>query len=44
MDKSIENSDKNKEIIYLGIIIYFLNEIKERYFVERFIKYIERRR
>lgn len=33
--------DKNKEIIYLGIIIYFLNEIKERYFVERFIKYIE---
>ena len=33
--------EKDKEKIYLGIIIYFLNEIKERYFVDRFIKYIE---
>ena len=27
--------------IYLGVIIYFLNEIKEKYFVDRFIKYLE---
>ena len=35
------DKEKNSEIIYLGVIIYFLNEIKERYFVERFIKYLE---
>ena len=35
------NGDKNKENIYLCIITYFLNEIKERYFVDRFIKYLE---
>ena len=27
--------------IYLSVIIYFLNEIKEKYFVDRFIKYLE---
>ena len=41
----IENNnnkdEKNKENIYLSIIVYFLNEIKERYFVDRFIKYLE---
>ena len=30
-----------KNNIYLGVIIYFLNEIKEKYFVDRFIKYLE---
>ena len=30
-----------KEKCYLSVIIYFLNEIKERYFVDRFIKYLE---
>ena len=43
--KIIENNnnkdEKNKENIYLSIIVYFLNEIKERYFVDRFIKYLE---
>lgn len=34
----INNSNNN---IYLNIIIFFLEEIKEKYFVERFIKYIE---
>jgi hypothetical protein len=40
-----ENQEKYindmKNNIYLGIIIYFLNEIKEKYFVDRFIKYLE---
>ena len=35
------DNEKNNKNIYLGVIIYFLNEIKERYFVERFIKYLE---
>lgn len=39
--KGNNNDEKNKENIYLSIIIYFLNEIKERYFVDRFIKYLE---
>ena len=42
--KILENNnkdEKNKENIYLSIIVYFLNEIKERYFVDRFIKYLE---
>ena len=34
-DININNS------IYLSVIIYFLNEIKEKYFVDRFIKYLE---
>ena len=33
--------DGKKEKCYLGVIIFFLNEIKERYFVDRFIKYLE---
>lgn len=37
-EKYINNSNNN---IYLNIIIFFLEEIKEKYFVERFIKYIE---
>ena len=36
-----KNDDKNIDNIYLGIIIYFLNEIKEKYFIDRFIKYLE---
>ena len=32
------NNDNNK---YLSIIIFFLDEIKEKYFVDRFIKYLE---
>ena len=32
------NINKN---IYLSVIIYFLDEIKEKYFVDRFIKYLE---
>ena len=32
------NNNKNT---YLSIIIYILDEIKEKYFVERFIKYLE---
>ena len=40
-----ENQEKYindmKNNIYLGVIIYFLNEIKEKYFVDRFIKYLE---
>lgn len=36
-----KNNDKNIDNIYLGIIIYFLNEIKEKYFIDRFIKYLE---
>ena len=40
-----ENQEKcindMKNNIYLGVIIYFLNEIKEKYFVDRFIKYLE---
>ena len=35
------DNEKNNKNIYLGVIIYFLNEIKERYFVERFIRYLE---
>ena len=31
----------NKDNIYLCIIIYYLDEIKEKYFVDRFIKYLE---
>ena len=31
----------NKDNIYLGVIIYYLDEIKEKYFVDRFIKYLE---
>lgn len=37
-EKYINDMKKN---IYLGVIIYFLNEIKEKYFVDRFIKYLE---
>jgi hypothetical protein len=40
-----ENQEKYindmKNNIYLGNITYFLNEIKEKYFVDRFIKYLE---
>ena len=32
--------DINKDI-FLVVVVYFLNEIKENYFVERFIKYLE---
>ena len=32
------NNDNNK---YLSIIIFFLDEIKEKYFADRFIKYLE---
>ena len=32
--------DINKDI-FLAVVVYFLNEIKEKYFVERFIKYLE---
>ena len=31
----------NNDNIYLSIIIYFLDEIKEKYFVDRFIRYLE---
>ena len=31
----------NKDNIYLGVIIYYLDEINEKYFVDRFIKYLE---
>ena len=31
----------NQDNIYLGVIIYYLDEIKEKYFVDRFIKYLE---
>ena len=34
-------NEKNKDNVHLGVIIYFLNEIKEKYFVDRFIKYLE---
>lgn len=34
------NNNNNKNT-YLSIIIYILDEIKEKYFVERFIKYLE---
>ena len=34
-------NEENKKKIHLGLIIYFLNEIKEKYFVDRFIKYLE---
>jgi hypothetical protein len=37
-EKYINNSNNN---IYLNIIIFFLEEIKEKYFVDRFIKYLE---
>jgi hypothetical protein len=33
--------DKNEEKIHLGLIIYFLCEIKEKYFIDRFIRYLE---
>ena len=35
------NAINNKDNIYLGVIIYYLDEIKEKYFVDRFIKYLE---
>lgn len=35
------NGINNKDNIYLGVIIYYLDEIKEKYFVDRFIKYLE---
>lgn len=31
----------NQDNIYLCVIIYYLDEIKEKYFVDRFIKYLE---
>lgn len=34
-------NEKNNDFIHLGVIIYFLNEIKEKYFIDRFIKYLE---
>ena len=37
-EKYLNNIDNN---IYLSVIIYFLDEVKEKYFVERFIKYLE---
>ena len=42
MIKIFENTwvEKNEKL-YLSIFIYFLSEIKERYFVDRFIKYLE---
>ena len=40
--KMIDSSnDKNMQNVHLGVIIYFLGEIKEKYFVDRFIKYLE---
>ena len=42
MIKIFENTGVEKnEKLYLSIFIYFLSEIKERYFVDRFIKYLE---
>ena len=42
MIKIFENKGGEKnEKLHLIIFIYFLNEIKERYFVDRFIKYLE---
>lgn len=35
------SNDKNMQNVHLGVIIYFLGEIKEKYFVDRFIKYLE---
>ncbi len=32
----VDNNNK-----YLCVIIFFLDEIKEKYFVDRFIKYLE---
>ena len=34
-------NEKNNDLIHLGVIIYFLNEIHEKYFIDRFIKYLE---
>jgi len=34
-------NEKNNDLIHLGVIIYFLNEINEKYFIDRFIKYLE---
>ena len=39
--KKYLNDINNKDNIYLGVIIYYLDEIKEKYFVDRFIKYLE---
>ena len=36
--KYLNYVDNNK---YLSLIIFFLDEIKEKYFVDRFIKYLE---
>ena len=35
------NDINNKDYIYLSVVIYFLEEIKEKYFVDRFVKYLE---
>ena len=35
------NDINNKDYIYLSVVIYFLEEIKEKYFVDRFFKYLE---
>jgi hypothetical protein len=35
------NDINNKDYIYLSVVIFFLEEIKEKYFVDRFIKYLE---
>ena len=39
-EKYLNEININKSI-YLSVIIYFLDEIKEKYFVDRFIKYLE---
>lgn len=39
-EKYLNDININKNI-YLSVIIYFLDEIKEKYFVDRFIKYLE---
>ena len=35
------NDINNKDYIYLSVVIFFLEEIKEKYFVDRFVKYLE---
>ena len=35
------NDINNKDYIYLSVVNFFLEEIKEKYFVDRFIKYLE---
>jgi len=39
-EKYLNDININKNI-YLSVVIYFLDEIKEKYFVDRFIKYLE---